>query len=36
MLKTETFVLPIDIHLDSLTAKFCKRLEELGQAIVIR
>jgi hypothetical protein len=35
-LKTKTFVLLINIHLDSLTAKFHKRLEELRQAIVIR
>jgi hypothetical protein len=35
-LETKTFVLLIDIHLDSLTAKFHKRLEESGQAMVIR
>jgi hypothetical protein len=34
-LETKTFVLLINIHLDSLTAKFHKRLEELGQAMII-
>jgi len=35
-LETETFVPPIDIHLNSLTARFHKRLEESGQAAAIR
>jgi len=34
-LKTKTFVLLINIYLDSLTAKFHKKLEKLGQAIII-
>lgn len=35
-LKTETFVPPIDIHLDGLTIKFQKRLDASGQAQAIR
>jgi hypothetical protein len=35
-LKTETFVPPIEIHLDGLATKFQKRLDASGQAQAIR
>jgi hypothetical protein len=35
-LETETYVLPLDIYLDSRLASFRKRLEDSSQAAVIR